>query len=433
MDELTRREWLKAVGVGACGLGAAWLGARAHALTTPGGSDPAGIPSIPELASFTREARYTSGVTAQLNCETCHSGVEVPSRVGYCHTEHPAGHVKCELCPQACIISEGKRGHCRVRENRGGRLYTLVYGNPCAGNIDPIEKKPLFHFMPTAAALSIATAGCNLTCTYCQNWSISQANPEDVQVADMPPEKVVEMAVANRCPVIAYTYSEPTVFYEYMVDTAAIGLEFGIKSVVISAGYINPEPLRALCRVVDAIKIDLKGFDPDFYRRVCGGERDEVLRSIQVIHEEGVHLEIVNLVVPTLNDSSDDLRALADWVLETVGPDVPLHFSRFHPQYKLTNLPATPVEKLDEAREVALEAGCRFVYLGNVPGHAGSNTYCPRCGRVIIGRVGFWVEEYHLAEGACAFCGEFIPGVWGAADLNDQSPPLQPSTGRQDS
>jgi pyruvate formate lyase activating enzyme len=320
-----------------------------------------------------------------------------------------------------------------VRENRGGRLYTLVYGNPCAGNIDPIEKKPLFHFLPTAAALSIATAGCNLRCQYCQNWTISQANPEDVQVVDWPPEAVVQLALANDCPVIAYTYSEPIVFYEYMVDTASAGARVGVKSAVISAGYISPEPLRALCRVVDAIKIDLKGLNPDFYRQVCGAELGEVLRTIEIIHQEGVHLEIVNLVVPTLNDAADELRALADWVVETVGPEVPLHFSRFHPQYQLTNLPATPVEKLDQAHELALAAGCRYVYLGNVPGHPGSNTYCPGCGKLLIGRLSFWVQEYHLVEGACPDCGEPVAGVWGQVTLEDQSPPLAPAAGPQDS
>jgi pyruvate formate lyase activating enzyme len=434
MDELTRRDLFRAAGVGICGLGAAWLGVRAQGWGALARSDAGGAAAVAaELGPYAREARYYSGVAAQLNCETCHSGVESPSRVGYCHTEHPAGHVKCELCPQGCVISDGKRGHCRVRQNRAGRLYTLVYGNPCAGNIDPIEKKPLFHFLPTAAALSIATAGCNLRCQYCQNWTISQANPEDVQVVHWPPEAVVELALANGCPVIAYTYSEPTVFYEYMVDTASAGAEVGVKSVVISAGYINEEPLRALCRVVDAIKIDLKGLNPDFYRQVCGAELDGVLRTIGIIHEEGVHLEIVNLVVPTLNDAADELRALSDWVVETVGPDVPLHFSRFHPQYQLTDLPATPVEKLDQARELALAAGCRYVYLGNVPGHPGSNTYCPRCGKLLIGRLGFWVQEYHLVEGACPDCGEPIPGVWGQVELEDQSPPLAPPTSRQDS
>jgi pyruvate formate lyase activating enzyme len=435
MDELTRRDVLRAAGLGACGLGATWLGMRAHALTRPDLPSTA-VDTLTDLGPHAREARFYSGAgsgATELNCEACHSGIQPPSRVGYCHTEHPPGHVKCELCPHGCVISEGHRGQCRVRENRNGKLYTLVYGNPCAAHIDPIEKKPLFHFYPTTRALSIATAGCNLTCLYCQNWTISQAHPEDVEVTDWPPEQVAELAVANRCPVIAYTYSEPTVFYEYMVDTAAVGRQSGIKSAVISAGYISPEPLRALCQVVDAVKIDLKGFNEDFYRQVCGAELEGVLGAIETIHNQGVHLEIVNLVVPTLNDKTDELRALADWVVQTVGPDVPLHFSRFHPQYKLTNLPATPLEKLNEARDAALAAGCRFVYLGNVPGHPGSNTYCPRCGELLIGRLGFWVQEYHLTEGACGYCGEPIAGEWGAVELDYQSPPLAPPSGPADS
>jgi pyruvate formate lyase activating enzyme len=288
----------------------------------------------------------------------------------------------------------------------------MVYGNPCAVHVDPIEKKPFYHFLPTVAAFSLATAGCNLRCLYCQNWSISQVPPEQTENIDLPPEAVVHYALQYKAPVIAYTYSEPIAFYEYMLNTAQLAREVGLRSVVISAGFINPEPLRELCAVVDAIKIDLKGYDETFYQEVCEAELGGVLEAIQTIYESGIHLELVNLVVPTLNDDLEQLRALSRWVAQELSPDIPLHFSRFHPQYKLTNLPPTPVERLDQAREIALEEGVRFVYVGNVPGHPGNNTYCPSCGEPIIIRQGFAVREYHLAGGVCTHCGEAIPGVW---------------------
>jgi pyruvate formate lyase activating enzyme len=288
----------------------------------------------------------------------------------------------------------------------------MVYGNPCAINIDPIEKKPFYHFLPTAAAFSIATAGCNLRCLYCQNWTISQVPPEETETADLPPEGVVAAALKSKLPVIAYTYTEPTIYFEYMVAMARLAREAGLRNVVISAGFINPEPLRELCAAVDAIKIDLKGYDEEFYRKVCSAELKPVLEAIQTIYQAGVHLEIVNLVVPSLNDRLDQLRALSRWMAREISPDVPLHFSRFQPQYKLTNLPPTPIETLEKARETALEEGMRFVYVGNVPGHPGDNTYCPRCSKPIIARKGFAVTEYHLRGNSCAYCGAAIPGVW---------------------
>jgi len=291
-------------------------------------------------------------------------------------------------------------------------LFSVVYGNPCAVHVDPIEKKPFFHFLPGAAAFSIATAGCNLRCLYCQNWSISQFPPEETENIDLPPEDVIRYARQAEAPVIAYTYSEPTAYYEYMLATAQLARQAGIRNVVVSAGFINPEPLQALCEAVDAIKIDLKGYDPDFYREVCGAELGPVLDSLRVIHESGIHLEIVNLVVPTLNDDAEQLRSLARWVASELSPDVPLHFSRFYPQYKLTNLPPTPEETVDEARTIGLQEGMRFVYVGNVPGHPGNNTYCPSCGRAIILREGFAVVELHLRGNTCEYCRAQIPGVW---------------------
>ncbi|MBN1813902.1 MAG: AmmeMemoRadiSam system radical SAM enzyme [Anaerolineae bacterium] len=350
--------------------------------------------------------------------------------VSYCHIPHTGDYVQCNLCPHRCLIADGERGTCRVRENRGGRLYSMVYGNPCAVHIDPIEKKPFYHFLPTAAAFSIATAGCNLRCLYCQNWSISQVPPEQTQNVALPPRAVVQSAQEHSAPVIAYTYSEPTAFYEYMLATAQLARAVGLHNVVVSAGFINPEPLRELCAAVDAVKIDLKGYDEDFYRQVCEGELEPVLTSIRTIYESGVHLEIVNLVVPTLNDDLDQLQALARWVARDLSPDVPLHFSRFYPQYKLQNLPPTPVETLDRARDIALAEGVRFVYVGNVPGHPGDNTYCPACGEALILRQGFSVLEYHLEGGTCPYCGESIPGVWWAVEPQGQ--PVQVPFGPPD-
>lgn len=414
MGRVTRRRFLGMVGVGAaCGVGTAagLLGDRWWEREIEVGP-PRPTPSPPTRWSV--EAAYYTPVLEEgtLNCASCHTGEEVPLPVAYCHTPHAGTYVRCNLCPHGCFIAEGERGRCRVRENKGGRLFSVVYGNPCAVHVDPIEKKPFYHFLPTAAAFSIATAGCNLRCLYCQNWQISQFPPEETQNMDMSPEAVVRYAQMTKAPVIAYTYTEPTVYYEYMQATARLAREAGLLNVVISAGFINPEPLRGLCAAVDAIKIDLKGYDEGFYREVCEAELKPVLEAIRTVYESGIHLEIVNLVVPTLNDRLDQLRALSRWVARDLSPDVPLHFTRFTPQYRLMNLPPTPVETLEKARQIALEEGVHFAYIGNVPGHPGNNTYCPRCERLIIARQGFAVLEYHLKGGACAYCGTPIPGVW---------------------
>ncbi len=320
--------------------------------------------------------------------------------------------VRCELCPRLCALSDGQRGECSVRENRGGVLYTLVYGRACAVHADPIEKKPLYHFLPGSLAFSIATAGCNLHCLYCQNWQISQRLPEEVESVDLPPEQVVSLSQQQNCPVVAYTYSEPTVFYEYMLDTATLGRSRGLRNAVISAGYISQAPLLQLCQVVDAIKIDFKGYSREFYHDICGATLQPVLETMKTVHQQGVHLEIVTLVVPTLNDQPDQLRDLCRWIVDELGPDVPIHFSRFHPLYKLTHLPMTPVEVLEQAREIAMEQGIRYSYIGNVPGHAGDNTYCHHCGKMLIRRLGFSILENCIVDGKCEYCNQPIPGVW---------------------
>ncbi len=431
MHEITRRELLKATGMG---LGLAGCGALLGRLRWSdwlGGelTDAAGA-SAP--LTDAHEAMYYETIGGEsLNCADCHGELGQDAGSLYCHTPHQGLYVKCRLCPHDCVISEGARGQCRVRENRGGRLYSLVYGKPCTAHVDPIEKKPFYHFLPTAMAFSLATVGCNLRCLYCQNWTISQAKPEDVEPADLSPQDLAILTASNQVPVVAYTYTEPMIFYEYMLDSAREARKLGLRNVVISAGYINPEPLEILCQAVDAIKIDLKGFNEEFYRKVCAAERDPVLETIRTIAASGTHLEIVNLVVPTLNDDMEEMRALCRWVVENVGPDVPVHFSRFHPDYQLKNLPATPQSTLEQAWAVAREEGIHYAYVGNVPGHRANNTFCHHCGELVIARQGFWVTAYHVTKGNCAFCGTPIPGVWPdvLAPEGDQQMP----SGRPDS
>ena len=320
--------------------------------------------------------------------------------------------VHCHLCPNECIISDGKRGSCGVRINKGGILYSEVYNKTTGISLDPIEKKPFYHFLPGAEAYSLATAGCPLQCKCCQNWEISQARPEDYQIPYTPPEKIARSASTSKARVIAFTYNEPTVFAEYMIDIARDAKKQGLRSVLISCGFVNEAPLAEMCRVLDAIKIDLKGYSEDFYRNVCGAELKPVLKSIKQIAKSRAHLEIVNLVVPTLNDSDKMLLELINWVLGEFGPDVPLHFSRFHPAYQMLNLPPTPVATLERARDMAISRGINYPYVGNVPSHPGDNTYCPSCKKVLIQRRGFFVTEMNIKNGRCKFCSRKIAGVW---------------------
>jgi pyruvate formate lyase activating enzyme len=279
-------------------------------------------------------------------------------------------------------------------------------------HVDPIEKKPFYHFLPGRDAFSLATVGCPLHCRFCQNWEISQARPEDAGSEVVAAERVAQAAVARAAPVVAFTYNEPTVFIEYLVDIAREARARGRRAVLVSCGFMNEAPLDELCGCLDAIKIDLKGFSPEFYRTVCSAALDPVLRSIKQVARNGVHLELVNLVVPTLNDSSAMLGDLCRWVRDELGPDVPVHFTRFHPDYQLQHLPPTPVATLEAARNTALAAGLHYPYVGNVPGHPGNHTYCPGCGEIVIRRQGFLVEAVRLRDGLCAACGRAIAGVW---------------------
>ena len=323
------------------------------------------------------------------------------------------GRVRCHICPRECVVSPGQRGYCRVRENNEGKYYTIVHGRVCAYHVDPIEKKPLYHFLPGTTAFSIATVGCNLACKFCQNWEISQELPERVSATNMPPEKVAAAAQKYSSPTIAYTYTDPNVYYEFVLDCARAGHEEGLRSVVISAGYLNRKPLINLIPNLDGIKIDLKSFRDDFYRDVCGVRLDPVLKTISTIREKGLWLEIVNLMIPTLNDSDKDVDRMCKWIVENLGDDVPVHFTRFYPKYKLKNLPATPVSTVERAREIAMSRGVKFAYVGNVPaGNAGESTYCPGCGEVAVRRAGYALIKVNITDGKCNECGTAIPGVW---------------------
>jgi len=322
------------------------------------------------------------------------------------------GGVECELCPRHCMVTDLERGYCGVRENRGDVYYTLIYGLPCAVNIDPIEKKPLFHFHPGTNAFSLATAGCNCNCKFCQNWDISQLRPEQTDNLDLPPKDIVQLCRARNVPTIAYTYSEPIVFYEYMYDIAEIAHRNSIKSVMITGGYIEKKPLRQLLTQLDAVKVDLKAIREDYYKNIVDGELRPVLEALIEIKKIGVWLELVYLVVPTLNDSDAEFRELAQWIKTNLGTDTPIHFSRFHPQYLLKNLPITPQSTLERAHRICRDEGLEYVYLGNLPGHPAESTYCPGCGNLLIDRRGYRILSNNIKNGTCPDCGKLIPGIF---------------------
>jgi pyruvate formate lyase activating enzyme len=364
--------------------------------------------SLPCLAACAGAVAGTHGLVPLLAAESDAQFI----REAQFYEKQPYRKIKCKLCPRECVIDDHERGYCGVRENRGGTYYTLVHSRVATAHIDPIEKKPFFHFLPGAMAFSIATAGCNVNCKMCQNWEISQVRPEQVRSTYAPPERIAELAQQNRCPVVAYTYSEPVIFYEYMTDTARAAHEAGIRSVVVTGGYITEDPLKKLCKTVDAIKVDLKAFSEKFYKEIVNGEMKHVLNALVTIRQQGTWSEVVYLVIPTLNDSDAEFQALAKWVKTDLGPDVPLHFSRFHPEYLLKNLPPTPLETLERGKAIADAEGLHYVYIGNVPGHPAESTYCPRCHKVVVERAGYTVSGVYIKNGKCRYCQQPIPGVW---------------------
>ncbi len=320
--------------------------------------------------------------------------------------------VKCHLCFHKCLIKNGRRGICGVRENRDGTLFSLVYGKSISEAVDPIEKKPLFHFLPGTQIFSIATVGCNFKCLHCQNYSISQA-PEDhdeMPGESLPPERIVFLAQQTGCQSIAYTYTEPTIFLEYAMDTAKLASLAGLKNVFVTNGYITPEALRAIKPYLDGANIDLKSFSDDFYRRVCGARLQPVLDSIRLYKELGIWIEVTTLVIPSYNDSEEELRKIARFIADT-DRSIPWHVTQFYPTYKIQDQPRTPLSILERARQIGTGEGLRYVYQGNVPGAGGENTYCPGCGKLLIERYGYTNQTYAIAGGNCPACGERISGV----------------------
>ncbi len=324
----------------------------------------------------------------------------------------PNKKVQCTLCPKHCVIDINARGDCRARKNIEGKLISLVYAKPCSVAIDPIEKKPLFHFLPATSAFSIGTAGCNLHCMWCQNWEISQSNPEDIPCRELEPETVVQNALDSGCKTIAYTYTEPTIFYEYVLDTAKIARKNKIKNVMVTSAFINQEPLKKLYKYIDGANIDFKGFTEEFYKKYCFATLKPVLEAIKTIHNMKVWVELTNLVIPTLNDDLNQIKKMGEWIKTNVGVDVPLHFSAFYPCYKLLNIPRTSPEILLKARDVALKTGLNYVYVGNVQTKQAENTYCPKCKELLIERTGFSIVKNNLKDGKCPSCKTTIAGIW---------------------
>jgi len=321
--------------------------------------------------------------------------------------------VQCELCPKMCLIEPGQSGECRVRINIDGVLRTVVYGFPCSVNpYDPVEKKPLFHFLPGTRILSVATVGCNLHCLNCQNWEISQKNPEESTAAFLPPEGLVQLAKRYRYLSIAYTYSEPIIFYEYTYDTAKLARKEGVRNVLVTAGYINPQPWKELLEYIDAANIDLKFTSDDLYRRICSGTLKPVQNALVLAKASGTLVEVTNLIIPTLNDKPEQIRELARWLKANLGRETPLHFSGFYPRHKMQHLPPTSLKTLEIAREIAISEGLDYVYIGNVRSKEGENTYCPGCKGLLIERKGYIILQNRLKEGCCPDCSKEIYGVW---------------------
>jgi pyruvate formate lyase activating enzyme len=320
--------------------------------------------------------------------------------------------ITCELCPRGCRVADRERGACGVRENRGGKYHTLVYARPCAVHLDPIEKKPFYHVLPGQTALSVGVPGCNFECKFCQNWDIAQVRPDQVHTFEASPKRIVTLAQQQGSPTIACTYTEPVVWAEYVYDIAAAGKQAGLRALLVSNGFIQPKPMNELLDVLGAVKIDLKAYTDTFYRQQCHGELKPVLDTLRLLGKRKVWTEIVVLVIPGLNDSEQEGRNLARFVKHEVGPDVPVHFTRFHPSYRLMNVPSTPVATLTRLREIGMAEGLRFVYLGNVLGHPGNHTYCPGCKKAVIRRTGMAVLQNRLAGGKCPDCGRTIPGIW---------------------
>jgi pyruvate formate lyase activating enzyme len=384
----SRRLFVKRAG---CALGLGWLGWE----------------GVPELVLGRIDREFGVGFH-----HDAPSRLDAFSRPAMFCEAQPGGVIACQLCPHGCVLGDDDRGFCRTRVVKNGQMYTVAYGNLCSIALDPIEKKPLYHFLPQSSIVSVAMGGCNLRCKNCQNWEISQSRPEDVKRFEALPEQLVSLAIGRGAPSIAYTYTEPLVQYEYVRDAAALARDRGIKNVLVTAGYINERPLRELCRVVDAVTLDVKALRDSFYREVSSGRLKPVLRSLEILREEGVWTEVSFLMVPTLSDDPSEVGAFSKWLVDHLGSDTPLHILRFHPAHRLAFLPPTPLGALQSAGAQAKQQGLRYVYLGNVAGTAAGRTVCPNDGQVLIEREGFVVRTNRLVRGACPACGLRIPGVF---------------------
>lgn len=338
------------------------------------------------------------------------------SREAFSYEKTGDGKTVCNICPNHCLLSEGDRSICRSKVNVDGKLYTLNYGNPCSVHVDPVEKKPLYHFLPQSSAFSLAATGCNFRCLNCQNWEISQVRPEDVRSYDLFPQEAVKRAQRSGADSIAYTYSEPLTFFEYTIDTARIAREKGLKNLLISNGYVNRDPLADLCEILDGANINLKSFDDKIYRKLNGGRLKPVLETLKTLDEKNVHFEITTLIVPDYVDDPEMIRSMCKWITDNLGSNHPLHFLRFFPHYKLDRLPPTPVALLEQMREIAMEEGIRYVYTGNVPDHEANHTWCHNCGELLVRRSGYEVSTSGLSDGRCKSCNTRIPGVWNSKD-----------------
>lgn len=328
---------------------------------------------------------------------------------------HPLeeGKVRCDLCHHRCVLSPSKRGLCGVRENREGRLYSLVYERVISMNVDPVEKKPLFHFQPGSTTFSIATVGCNFRCLQCQNHEISQmpVDQERIEGSAIAPSKLVSLAKERGCRSISYTYTEPTIFFEYAYETAILASQEGIKNIFVTNGYMTEEALKTIQPYLHGANVDLKSFEERFYRQVCGARLQPVLENLKLMKSLGIWVEITTLVIPSLNDSEKEIETIAQFIL-SLGAETPWHLSAFYPTYRMTHLWRTPAETLHRAREIGIAAGLRHVYCGNIPGRGGEDTICPGCGRKIIERIGFRVIRQEMVRGKCRFCHRAIEGVW---------------------
>ncbi len=354
----------------------------------------------------------TSGAVLGLSCKTSLFASQESNHPAEYARKLNSGKWQCQLCPNGCVPEEGENGICRARGVRNGQYASLVYGLPCVIAIDPVEKMPLFHYHVKSPALSISTAGCNLACQYCQNWQFSQKTPAETTNFAMTPEDVLVRALDFQTRTIGFFYTEPIIYIEFMKDVARLAKKNGLRTIMVTAGYINPQPLNDLLELIDIFVVGYKGFDQKFYSDVISGRLAPVQQTLKILKDSNRYFEVVSLLVPGKNDSEEQIRSGAEWYLKNLGPDVPWHFSRFLPEFQLKNLPPTPNTTLEMARNVALKMGIKYVYTGNNPGQEGNHTYCPGCGKKVVERLGFQVLRSFLNQGKCPDCGYQLPGIW---------------------